>query len=74
MMTRALNGATVKELREALGIKQTDLAERVGISAGHLCNLEKGIYKGSAPVNRKIADELGVPLASITYPLAAVAS
>lgn len=70
MATRAINGAAVKVIREALGIVQTDLAARVGITQGALSNMERGLFGSSPAVARKLADGLGVPLESITYPVA----
>jgi transcriptional regulator with XRE-family HTH domain len=70
MTTRAVNGATVKVIREALGISQRDLAARCDISQGALSNIERGIHGTSPETNRKIADSMGVPLESITYPVA----
>jgi len=69
MQTRQLNGATVRELREALGISQGDLAARIGITRPTLSNIERRVH-GVRPVTcRKIADALGVPLDAITYPV-----
>jgi transcriptional regulator with XRE-family HTH domain len=70
MTTRAINGAAVKVIREALGITQHDLAARSQIAQGTLSNLERGIHQASPQVARKLADSMGVPLESITYPLA----
>lgn len=72
MTTRALNGATVRELREALGVSQRDLAARCEITQGHLSHVEAGKYKASPELARRLADKLGVPLESITYPTATV--
>lgn len=70
MTTRALNGASVRELREALGISQRDLAARCGITQGGLSNVERDVPNSSGPLlPRKIADALGVPVDAITYPV-----
>lgn len=71
MTTRALNGPAVKVIREALGISQHDLAVRADISQGTLSNLERGVHQASPQVARRLADSMGVPLESITYPVAA---
>lgn len=68
MATRTLNGATVRVIREALGITQHDLAERVGITQGALSNIEKGKSGATPETSRQLADRMGVPLESITYP------
>jgi transcriptional regulator with XRE-family HTH domain len=65
---RRLNGAAVKAIREALGIRGSVFAVRVPVSHGYLVNLEKGVKQPSPAIARKIADELGVPLDAITYP------
>ena len=70
MATRNLNGATVRVVRELSGISQHDLAARAGISQGALSNVERGIHGTTPETNRKLADGLGVPLESITYPVA----
>lgn len=68
-MTRALNGETVKELREALGITQRELAAACDISQGHLSHVERGDFNASPALARKLAAGMGVSLASITYPV-----
>lgn len=69
-MSRAVNGAAIKALREALGHRGGKFAVQCLISHGYLTNIEKGVKQPSPAVARKIADELGVPLAAITYPVA----
>ena len=32
----------IKEVRKALGVKQKDVAKRLGVSQGHLCVVESG--------------------------------
>lgn len=70
MTTRKVNGATVRVVREALGIKHGDLAVRCGFTPSFLSHVESGAKQPSAAVTRRIADELGVPLDAITYPVA----
>lgn len=66
---RATNGAAIRAIRETLGVPQGKLAERVGVSHGFLCNVEAGKKRPSPAIARRIADELGVPLDAITYPV-----
>lgn len=69
--TRALNGATVRELRVALGISQRDLAKRCGITQGALSNVERGVQGAYGPLlPPKLAQALRVPIDAITYPVA----
>jgi transcriptional regulator with XRE-family HTH domain len=62
------NGAAIKAIRQAKGWKGVRLASVVGISHGHLFNIENPSRRKGASdeVLRKIADTLGVPLAAIT--------
>lgn len=51
-------GSRIAELRAALGLSQTELARRSGVSQGTIGKLESGISLGSAHLH-KIARELG---------------
>lgn len=66
--TRKVNGASVRAIREAVGIKHGNFAAAVGISPGYLTNVEKSVKQPSVAVARAIADRLAVPLDAITYP------
>lgn len=68
---RRINGATVRVLREALQVPSGEFAGRVDISPAYLTNIERGRKQPAAAVIRSIADQLGVPLAAITYPVLA---
>lgn len=76
MYTRNTNGAAVRALRESLGIPHGKFAIRCSISPGYLTNIEKGAKQPSPAVAKALAEQLGVPLDAITYPVAiqAVAS
>jgi len=64
-MARKANGAAIRSIREALGISQQTLAERVGISAAALSLIERG--GGMRLENlRRLATALSVPLDAIT--------
>lgn len=67
-MERRTNGAAVRVVRELLGISLTDLAARAGIAKPYMSQIETGAKQPSAVVARAIADGMGVPLESITYP------
>jgi transcriptional regulator with XRE-family HTH domain len=70
MAHREINGATVKALREALGIPQGVLARDAVISQGYLSNIEAGRKQPDAAVTRRIATRLGVVIDAVTYPVA----
>lgn len=65
--SRNTNGATVRALREALGIKQGAMAKDLGISWGYFANIESGAKQPSPQVVRNIAHRLGVSIDAITY-------
>jgi DNA-binding XRE family transcriptional regulator len=55
----------VKAIRKWRQVRQTDLADRIGISQGALSDIEAGRRKGSATTLAALARELDVPLAWI---------
>lgn len=58
----------IREYREKQGIKLTDLAQKIGISNGYLCHLEKGSrVNPSIQVMEKIAKALGKNIAEIFF-------
>jgi transcriptional regulator with XRE-family HTH domain len=74
-MNRKVNGAAVGTIRKALGMRQDALAAGAGITAAYLSQIEHGHRQQPAPeVMRRLADALGVPLDSITYPVPEVAA
>lgn len=68
MTYRLTNGATVRAMREALGIRHGVFAVDCLISPGYLTNIEAGRKQPSPAVARQIAQRLGVHLDAITYP------
>lgn len=66
--TLRLNGLAVRVIRERSGIQQQHLAESCGISASYLANIERGIKSPRSDVAFRVAEQLAVPLAAITYP------
>ena len=71
--TRKVNGAAIKALRDAVGIKQGVLATRCRISQAHLNNIEAGRRQPAHDVTARIARQLGVEVDAITYPAPLVA-
>lgn len=67
-MKRRVNGAAVRVIREALGIRHMDLAARAEVSKGSLTHVENGSREVSPATLRKIAVGLGVPMEAISYP------
>jgi transcriptional regulator with XRE-family HTH domain len=59
-------GATIRALRDAIGLEQDELARAIGKSRQLIGLIESGKRHATAPVCRAIADTLGVPLAAIT--------
>ena len=70
MTYRLTNGATVRAMREALGIRHGVFAVDCLISPGYLTNIEAGRKQPSPVVARRLAQRLGVELDAITYPIA----
>ena len=67
MAQRRIHGPAVRVIRERSGIRHGVFAERVGISAPYLTNIERGIRQPAAGIVVKIAEALGVTLDEITY-------
>lgn len=65
--TLPTNGAAIRALRRAYGLKVYELANRAGITDGYLSNIELGYKNASPGVLRRIAEAVGVPLAAIVY-------
>jgi transcriptional regulator with XRE-family HTH domain len=59
-------GATIKALREKVGLSRIELARAVGKSAQLIGFIENGERRATPEVCRKVADTLDVPLAAIT--------
>ena len=60
-------GQIIKILRAAIGLKQKDLADKVGIQPHYLSLVEAGKREPSLAVLRKIASELDVPLSLLFW-------
>ncbi|WP_242892654.1 helix-turn-helix domain-containing protein [Actinomadura litoris] len=69
MASRYTNGASIHALRKALGQRQDSLAAQAGITASYLSRIEKGTQQPELEVTRRLADQLGVKLEAITYPV-----
>ena len=71
MRYHRLNGAEVARLREAMGVTQADLAERLGVTASMLSQIENGHKQPSPPVAFRLAALLGVKIPDIAEPVQA---
>lgn len=52
----------LKQARTSQGITQVSLANKLCISKGYLCNIEKGVYIPKADMLFKMASELGIDI------------
>lgn len=64
-------GERVRELRTVTGLTVRELARRVGVSASHVSQVERGIGSFSVPTLYAVAGELGVQMHEILDPKAA---
>jgi transcriptional regulator with XRE-family HTH domain len=55
------NGATVRAIRQARGLRQDELAERAAISTGYLSRIETGKRRAEATKTGALAAALDVP-------------
>jgi transcriptional regulator with XRE-family HTH domain len=53
-------GGRLKAIREALGVSQAELAERVGAHVFTVSKLERGLHEPAWPLALALADALGV--------------
>lgn len=60
-------GQIIKILRTAIGLRQKDLADKVGIQPHYLSLVEAGKRQPSLAVLRKIANELDVPVSLLFW-------
>lgn len=63
-------GDAVQRWRKICGLKQQDLAKRVGMSAAQLCHIEKSRNVPSVRTLRRIAEALGISVAELASPVA----
>lgn len=55
-------GARVRFLRRSAGLRQSDLAEKVGLTRASIANIEAGRQALTSPVARCMANVFGVSL------------
>jgi putative transcriptional regulator len=57
----------VKELRGAAGLRQEDLAQRVGVSRQTIISIENGRYNPSLELAWKLSKELGTTIEDLFH-------
>jgi len=60
-------GSTIKLIREKRGYKQSELANRAGISVSHLCLVEKEKRDPSLSTIEAISDALSIPVSVLVF-------
>jgi len=60
-------GRTIRLLRDAAGLRQKELAERLGVSQNYLSLLENNKREPSPRLLRRLADVLDVPVSLLTW-------
>ena len=56
-------GKAIKQIRTLKGLRQKELADRIGTTQGHLSQVEKNKTKPSLDMLENIAKQLNTPLA-----------
>lgn len=62
---RVVFGRRVRELREAIGLRQHEVAVRAGVSTAYLSGVENGHRNPTLDVIAALAQALGVPVSSL---------
>ncbi|OQS32489.1 helix-turn-helix transcriptional regulator [Chromobacterium haemolyticum] len=58
----------IREARQKLDLTQPELAKRVGVTQGHISSLERGNWKASPELAKRLALELGISAMDILFP------
>lgn len=61
-------GEVARDLRTRRGIRTADAAERLGVTAGHLANVESGQFQPSAILYYRICELLGAEVDDLRTP------
>ncbi|MCI6238781.1 MAG: helix-turn-helix transcriptional regulator [Porcincola intestinalis] len=64
-------GRRIREIREAIGLSQSELGERVGLSADRIQKYENGARRPKSDVLKRIAAALGVQSTALSDPVTA---
>ena len=60
-------GEAIKKMRASVGLSQKELAERAGISATAVCNIEKGHSFPSKETIKAICDAMDIPVSWLLF-------
>ena len=60
-------GEAIKKMRASVGLSQKELAERAGISATAVCNIEKGHSFPSKDTIKAICDAMDIPVSWLLF-------
>jgi len=58
-------GDRIRQLRQAAGLRQRDLAEAAGTSQDHICDIERGNHLPGTDLLLRIAAALKIPPAKL---------
>lgn len=61
-------GKRIQAVRKTLGLTQEGLAERAGVHAGYVSQIERGVRTPSAKILARLAEALRVPLSHFLDP------
>lgn len=67
MSKRVAHGPAIRALRELTGQSVSAFAPRVGVTQGYMSNVELGHKQPTTEFLARVARELAVPLAAISY-------
>jgi transcriptional regulator with XRE-family HTH domain len=57
-VARLITGKELKKIRQVYHMSLTEMSELLGVSAGHLCHIEKGRYRLTEDVKRRLIERL----------------
>ena len=60
-------GEAIKKMRASRGLSQKELAEKTGMSANTLCNIEKGYSFPSKDTIKAICDAMDIPVSWLLF-------
>lgn len=67
MSKRLAHGPAIRAIREMNGLSVSAFAPRVGVTQGYMSNVELGHKQPTTEFLARVARELAVPLAAVSY-------